>query len=114
MNYSVVKDALSRCERSERYVKAVSDIATKAGTEVAAGPGATYRILKQLFNLCAYDHPDFEAFFLPPDILRNALDESAKRVRATCDKVLEEAKALVKEGFDVDDIGKKTKKGKTE
>jgi hypothetical protein len=110
MNYQAIQEAAQRCERCERYVKSVSALSKRAGEEVKAGPGATYRMLKTLFATCAYDHPDFEEFFMPSDLLLDLIQRAAERTHGTLQKKLEESKALVREGFEVDEIAKKGKK----
>ena len=111
MNYAAVKDAISQCERYERYVKVLGDLDKKSAKIIQEqGTSATYMLLKTLMGAQAWDSQEFGVYLLPPDILAEAIHKASERVADTVAGSLEQARKIVEEGFAVDNIGKKKSK----
>jgi hypothetical protein len=115
MNYSELKEALSVCERYERFSRLLSDLARKAPAEAKSGQGATYRLMEALLKITNWESVEFETYLMPPDILADAIVRAAERVQTSIQDKVIEAKRLLLEGFEVDELGKKpTKKTKND
>lgn len=112
MNYAAVKDAISQCERYERYVKVLGDLDKKSARIIQDNTAtATYLLLKTLMGAGpAWDSQEFGVYLLPADILAEAIHKANERVADAVAESLEQARKIVEEGFAVDNIGKKKSK----
>src|SRR3990167_5387951 len=111
MNYQAVKEAITQCERCERFIKSLVELDKKSAIITRDnGSTSTYVLLKALMAISAWDSPEFGTYVMPADILAEAIHKSAERVADTVADSYEQARRLEEEGFAVDAISKKKSK----
>lgn len=114
MNYAAVKEALSQCERYERYIRTLGDLDKRSAKIIQEnGTSATYILMKTLMGVTAWDGQEFAMYLMPPDILAEAIHKASERVENTVAQSMDQARKLIEEGFAVDNIGKKKSKSVT-